>query len=243
MPGYYPIMLNVRQRPVLVIGGDRIATEKATSLLACGAQVTVLSPTFCSEMEALAQRYPVQVTFQARDFQAGDLAGFFVVVAATNDQALIEALWQEATANGQLLNIVDVPARCNFILPSILRRGQLTITVSTEGASPSLSKRIRQHLEELFPSAYELYLQLATVSRTLLRAQGVGYDRRDDFFGAFYASSLLQHLEKGEHSEALSLTVALLKPYGITTTVEALFQALQEGGNEAWSTQKPVASS
>ncbi|GHO74161.1 precorrin-2 oxidase [Ktedonobacter sp. SOSP1-85] len=243
MPGYYPIMLNVRQRPVLVIGGDRIATEKATSLLACGAQVTILSASICPEMQALAQHYPAQVTFQVRDFQAGDLAGFFVVVAATNDQDLIEALWQEATAHGQLLNIVDVPARCNFILPSILRRGQLTISVSTEGASPSLSKRIRQHLEQLFPSAYELYLQLATVARTLLRAQGVSYDQRDDFFGAFYGSPILQHLEKGEQSEALSITVALLQPYGITTTVETLFQALQEGGSETWSNQTSVTSS
>ncbi|GHO44894.1 precorrin-2 dehydrogenase/sirohydrochlorin ferrochelatase family protein [Ktedonospora formicarum] len=235
MPGYYPIMLNIRQRPALVIGGDAIAATKATSLLDCGAYVTILSPSFAPEIEALAQKWESQVTLRPKAFEPGDLAGAFVVVAATTDQQLIEAIWQEAQERGQLLNIVDVPAYCNFILPSILRRGQLTITVSTEGASPSLSKRIRQQLEALFPSTYDLYLQVATVARKLLRAHGVSYDQRDDFFGVYYASPILQQLEAGTHDEAIYITIELLKPYGINVTIDTFIQELQEGGHAIWS--------
>lgn len=237
MPGYYPIMLNVRERPALVIGGDRIAAEKASSLLACGARVTILSTSFSPEIEALIQQWGEQVTLRAKAFERGDLMGAFVVVAATTDPQLIETIWQEAQERGQLLNIVDVPAYCNFILPSILRRGQLTVTVSTEGASPSLSKRIRQDLERLFPSTYDLYLQLATVARKFLRAHGVSYDQRDKFFGAFYASPILQQLEAGSYGDAIATVIDLLKPYDITTTVDTFIQELQEGGHQAWGKQ------
>src|SRR5437764_5311363 len=186
MPNYYPIMLDIRRRPVLVIGGNRIAAEKATALAASGARVTVMNPEFCAELLSLAQRDQVMLRYKA--YEPGDLAGAFVVVAATEDQQLIEAIWAETQERGQLVNIVDVPARCSFILPSILRRDQLTIAVSTEGASPSLAKRIRHYLETLFPPAYDAYLRLASAARAHLRANGVSYAARDDFFARYEAS-------------------------------------------------------
>ena len=146
MPNYYPIMLDIRGRQAIVIGGDRIAAEKATALVASGAQVTILSPNLGTEVIALHKQHGVALRQKA--YEPGDLAGAFVVVAATNDQELIDAIWTETQQHGQLVNIVDVPARCSFIIPSILRRDQLTIAVSTEGASPSLAKRIRQRLEQ-----------------------------------------------------------------------------------------------
>ncbi|MBO0794655.1 MAG: bifunctional precorrin-2 dehydrogenase/sirohydrochlorin ferrochelatase, partial [Ktedonobacteraceae bacterium] len=152
----------------------------------------------------------------------------FVVVAATNDPQLIEAIWQETQERGQLVNIVDVPARCNFILPSILRRDQLTITVSTEGASPSLAKRIRQQLEKLFPPAYGLYLRLAAIARSHLRKHGASYEQRDEFFGSYYDSSILKHLEQGEEAEAISETSSLLRDYDIELSTSALSAELRE---------------
>lgn len=220
MPKYYPVMLDVRARPVIVVGGDRIAAEKAAALVASGAQVSVLSPEFGAEMLALAERG--DVTLRARSYEPGDLAGAFVVVAATTDPQLIESIWQETQRSGQPVNIVDVPRYCTFILPSVLRRGKLTVAVSTEGASPSLAKRIRRQLEESFPPAYEDYIDLAAQARVHLRQQGIAYNTRDEFFRDFMAAPILDALSAGERARALALTVELLRVYGVEVQANEL---------------------
>src|SRR5579884_2176015 len=220
MPNYYPIMLDIRRRPALVIGGNSIAAEKAAALAASGARVTVMNPQFCDELLALAQRDQVMLRYKA--YEPGDLAGAFVVVAATENQQVIEAIWAETQERGQLINIVDVPARCNFILPSILRRDQLTIAVSTEGTSPGLAKRIRQQLEKLFPPVYGLYLRLAALVRSYIRQQGMSYEQRDAFFGDFYDSQILHYLASGNEEQALAEIQQLLKNYHIDLPAEWL---------------------
>src|SRR5947209_10684392 len=226
MPNYYPIMLDIRRRPALVIGGNSIAAEKAAALAASGARVTVMNPEFCDELLSLAQRDQVMLRYKA--YEPGDLAGAFVVVAATEDQQLIEAIWAETQERGQLVNIVDVPARCSFILPSILRRDQLTIAVSTEGASPGLAKRIRQSLEEFFPPSYGAYVQLAGLARAYLRENGVSYGRRDDFFRDFFTSDVLALLIEGDTAQAALITAALLAAYDIDVPAGVLAAALEE---------------
>lgn len=232
MPQYYPIMLDVRQRPALVIGGNHIAAEKATALAACGAVVTVINPDFCEALLALARSQ--QVTLRYKSYVAGDLAGAFVVVAASNDAQQIEAIWAEARERGQLVNIVDVPARCSFIVPSILRRGQLTIAVSTEGASPGLAKRIRQRLEPLFPAAYGAYLRLAAATRGHLRKRGVSYTQRDAFFGDFFDSHILDLLAAENETAALAATAELLRAYHVDVTPETLANELEVSEAEQW---------
>jgi precorrin-2 dehydrogenase/sirohydrochlorin ferrochelatase len=224
-------MLDVRERPVVVIGGDRIAAEKATALAASGARVSVLSPEFGPEVLALAESG--RVTLRAKHYEPGDLTGAFVVVAATNDPQLIEAIWQETRSNGQPVNIVDVPRYCTFILPSVLRRGKLTVAVSTEGASPSLAKRIRQQLEESFPPAYEDYIDLAARARIYLRQQGVPYDTRDAFFHDFMASPVLEALRAGERARALTVTVELLRSYGVEVQESELTAAFVKEQSDA----------
>jgi precorrin-2 dehydrogenase/sirohydrochlorin ferrochelatase len=226
MPKYYPIMLDIRSRRAIVIGGDRIAAEKAAALVVSGAQVTILSPDLGPEVIALHEQHGVDLRQKA--YEPGDLAGAFVVVAATNDQGLIDAIWTETQEHGQLVNIVDVPARCSFIIPSILRRDQLTIAVSTEGASPSLAKRIRQRLEQLFPPAYGTYLRLAAVVRAHMRRQGLPYDRRDDFFGDYYTSDVLSHLEEGNETAAITLASDLLKRYEVDVPTSTICSDLQK---------------
>ncbi|MBA2394107.1 MAG: bifunctional precorrin-2 dehydrogenase/sirohydrochlorin ferrochelatase [Ktedonobacteraceae bacterium] len=221
MPNYYPIMLDIRNRPAIVVGGDRVAAEKAAALSASGAQVTVMNAEFCSELQEMAERG--EITLHQKAYEPGDLAGAFVVLAtATYDPQLAEAIWNETQERGQLVNIVDVPARCSFIIPSIMRRGHLTISVSTEGASPSLSKRIRQRLEGLFPAAYDAYLKIAVVARAHLRQQGVPYDRRDDFFGEFFSSDILTLLAEENVPQALALTAELLQRYGVSIPIDTL---------------------
>ncbi|HEX6778153.1 MAG TPA: bifunctional precorrin-2 dehydrogenase/sirohydrochlorin ferrochelatase, partial [Ktedonobacterales bacterium] len=182
--------------------------------------VRVISPRFCDALLILAEQRRVALSPKA--YQKGDLAGAFLVVAATFDPQLAEAVWNESQERGQPINVVDMPRYCSFILPSILRRGQLTIAVSTEGASPGLAKRIRQQLEKLFPAAYEPYLRLASAARARLRASHVTYQRRDDFFGDYYASDVLAQLEAGDTTRAAAITQALLRGYGVEAPTAAL---------------------
>jgi precorrin-2 dehydrogenase / sirohydrochlorin ferrochelatase len=231
MPKYYPVMLDVRGREVLVIGGNSIAAEKAEALSGSGARVTIMSEEFGEEVKELEQRK--RVTLWHKGYERGDLRGFFVVVAVTTyDPITSEVIWNEGQENNQLINIVDFPTRCNFIVPSLLRRGQLTIAVSTEGSSPGLAKRIRQKLESEFPSAYEGYLRLATIIRGYMRAQGLSYGQRDDFFGDFFASDVLQLLNEEREDEAIEATVELLRRYNVRVEQEQLEQDVKETDGE-----------
>ena len=233
MPNYYPIMLDIRDRLAIVVGGDQVAAEKAAALSASGARVRVLSPEFCDEL--LRQAEHSQVALQRKAYEPGDLAGAFVVIAAINDLEIAEAIQAETQEHGQLLNIVDIPRYCSFIMPSVLRREQLTIAVSTEGASPGLAKRIRQNLEEIFPAAYGMYLRLASLARTHLRDNGVSYSRRDDFFGDFYTSDVLEKLIEGNTTEAIALVVSLLKDYGIDIPAGTLETEFSKGKKDVSS--------
>jgi precorrin-2 dehydrogenase / sirohydrochlorin ferrochelatase len=227
MPNYYPIMLDIRGRLAIVVGGDRVAAEKAAALSASGAQVRVMSQELCDEL-FLLQAEQGNVMLQHKAYEPGDLAGAFVVIAATSDPQLIQAIWAETQERGQLVNIVDVPEYCSFIMPSVLRREQLTIAVSTEGASPSLAKRIRHNLEEIFHPAYGPYLRLAALARTYLRTNGVSYERRDDFFSDYFASDVFTQLMTGNISQAAGITAALLQHYNIDVPGSVLRAGLEK---------------
>lgn len=220
MPKYYPVMLDIRGRKAVVIGGDRVAAQKAAALTASGAEVSVIGQQFCDELLQQAAHHRVKLVHKS--YEPGDLAGAFVVIAATGDHQMIEAIWEETQERGQLVNIVDVPERCTFIMPSVLRRDQLTIAVSTEGASPSLAKRIRQRLEDYFPPAYGSYMRLAALARTHLRQQGVSYEKRDDFFEDYFTSPILSLLGENDVKQATTLTSALLQRYSVTVPAEEL---------------------
>lgn len=213
-------MLDIRNRPVIVIGGDAVAAGKAAALAASGARVSVISPEFCAELLTLAASEGL--TLCRKSYEPGDLADAFVVVAISTDEEQIEAIWQETRKRGQPVNIVDVPRYCSFILPSVLRRGQLTVAVSTEGASPSVAKGIRQQLEAYFPQTYGPYIELASLARSYLRRQGVSYAVRDDFFREFMASPILALLGEGEIERALATTVLLLQAYSVKVEADEL---------------------
>lgn len=219
-------MLNIHERQAIVIGGNAVAAEKAAALIASGARVSVLGPEFCTELLTLAEQ--AKVTLIHKSYEPGDLAGASLVVAVPGTEQQVEAIWRETQERGQLVNIVDVPRYCSFILPSVLRRGQLTVAVSTEGASPALAKRIRQQLEGHFPQAYEAYIELAALARTYLRAQGVAYDTRDIFFRDFMDSPILALLNAGEITRALEATSELLRNYGVDAVTDKLEHVWRE---------------
>lgn len=149
---YFPILVSLKNQPCCVIGGGRVAYRKVTSLLQAGARVKVISPETVAELDQLANTG--QIILEKRCYETGDLAGCRLAFAATNQQEVNEACRLEATDSGILLNVVDVPDLCDFIMPAVHQQGDLLFMVCSQGKSPMLSKRIRKELEKIYGPSY-----------------------------------------------------------------------------------------
>lgn len=166
-PAYYPIMLNIKGKTCVVVGGGKVALRKVKMLLECGAKVTVISPVLHQDLIRLAQHKTIRLIKQ--DYELGDLDGAVVVIAATDAEEINRSVAHEAKKRGVLVNVVDDPGESDFIVPSFLRRGDLMIAISTGGGSPALAKKIRKNLEQLFGEEYALLLALIKEVRSDLK--------------------------------------------------------------------------
>jgi precorrin-2 dehydrogenase/sirohydrochlorin ferrochelatase len=163
----YPMMVDLNERNILVVGGGKVAERKIKSLLPTGAHITVVSPIITDEIRRYAKQKRIRL--QLRNYQTEDGAECFLVIAAT-DQALVNLqIYEDAQKRKQWINVVDQPSLCNFTVPSVFKRGKLTISVSTEGASPSLAKQIRHDLESQYGDEYELLLELTQELRSRIQ--------------------------------------------------------------------------
>ncbi len=167
---YYPVFLDLAGRKCLVIGAGVVARRKVEILLEHQARVQVISPELCPELEKMAAEGLIEAT--VRRYQNGDLAGAFLVIAATDSAAINQMVSSEAKQRGQLINVVDDAAKSNFIVPSLLRRGDITIAVSTSGMSPALARKIRVNLEERIGPEYGELARLINEVRCQLRDSG-----------------------------------------------------------------------
>lgn len=152
MPRHYPVFLDLHGKHCLVVGGGAVAWRKAKALLMCGARVTVVSPQVARPLAALARRR--RVRWIRRRFRAQDLAPASLVIAATDDQQANQAVFRAAQRLRRLVNVVDQPALCTFLVPSVMRRGELTIAISTAGGSPALSKWLRRDLARRYDARF-----------------------------------------------------------------------------------------
>lgn len=165
---YYPINLDIKNRSVLVVGGGGVGSRKVKTLLSCGARVTVVSREVSAQLQALAASGEIRL--EQRSYQSDDLDGMFLVIGATNDEKLNRQISSDAEQLNTLCNIADRPEVCNFILPSIVHRDDLVITISTSGKSPALAKKLRKDLEKQFGEEYGKLLRLmGTIRKKLLR--------------------------------------------------------------------------
>lgn len=144
--GYYPIFLEVQAMPVILVGGGHVALEKIGRLVDSGAAVTVVAPDLIDEVRAFIDAG--RATWINRPFEAGDTRGFGLVMVATDDGAVNRAVAEEARAQGILVNAADDVANCDFILPSVARKGSLQIAASTGGGSPAMARWLREQLED-----------------------------------------------------------------------------------------------
>ena len=171
MSARYPIVLDVTDRRCLVVGGGPIAEGKVRGLLAAGARVTVVSPTLTPALATLAAEG--RITHRARGYAEGDLEGAALALAATGDRAVSTAVLAEGRARGVWVNAADDPERCDFFLPAVLRRGALAVAVSTGGASPALTRAVRDELERRLPAELGDLVEVVAEVRRELRERAV----------------------------------------------------------------------
>jgi siroheme synthase-like protein len=175
MSGFaFPVMLDLTHRPCVVVGGGAVAQRKVEGLLEAGARVTVVSPWLTHALLAMATE--ARLHWRPREYMQGDAAGFVLVMVATDDIRVNAAVAAECRERGIWVNCADDPERCDFILPSVLRRGAVTISVSTGGQSPTMARLVREELEALLPpDVAALTAVMADVRRTL-RESGISLD-------------------------------------------------------------------
>ena len=168
--GYYPVVLDLTSASCVVVGGGAVAERKVEGLLEAGARVTVVSPTVTRRLQAWIDARVVRHVAGA--YRTGDLVGHWLVFVASDDAAVNASVVTEARALGIWVNAADDPARCDFILPSVLRRGELTVAVSTGGTSPALAHTNREELEGYFTDDYGVLARVAADTRRELRRAG-----------------------------------------------------------------------
>ncbi len=168
---YYPVFLNLAGKKCVVVGGGQVALRKVRALLECGADVAVISPELCPELIEMAEKGEINAL--RRQYQPGDLGQALMAIAATDNSDINRQVATEARGNAVLVNVADDPDNCDFIAPSYLRRGDVTIAVSTAGSSPALARKIRARLEADFGDEYAALARLVSEVRTAVKRQGI----------------------------------------------------------------------
>ncbi len=177
---FYIACLRLKGRRCLVVGGGDIGLEKVEGLLACDADVTVVAPEAHPALRELAGEGSIR--WEAREYQAGDLDGCLIAIAATDNTDVNIAVFDDAERRAMLVNVVDVPPLCNFILPAIVRTGPLAVAISTAGASPALAKRMKREISELFGEPYADLAVLLNDARGWAKGTLPTYQDRKEFF-------------------------------------------------------------
>jgi precorrin-2 dehydrogenase/sirohydrochlorin ferrochelatase len=178
---FYIACLKLSGRRCVVVGGGAIGLEKTEGLLACDADVTLISPAADDELRALAAEG--SIAWEQREYAgAADLEGVFMVIACTDDTDINIRVFDDAERRAMLVNIVDVPPLCNFILPAIVRTGPLAIAISTAGASPALAKRMKAEVSELFGEEYARLAIMLNDARGWAKGTLPTYQDRKAFF-------------------------------------------------------------
>jgi len=196
---YYPIFLNMTGRKCVVVGGGQVALRKVKGLLEFGANVEVISPDLCPELRELAETGEINVL--PRRYQQGDLQGVFVAIVATGNNDVNQEVVNEAGKYGVLTNVVDDAGHSDFIVPSHLQRGNITLAISTAGSSPALARKIRTRLEEDLDKEYAPLSLLVEEVRSELKQKGIKVDN-DTWQEALDLDTLIDLLKKGNRKQA-----------------------------------------
>lgn len=235
-PGY-PVILNIAGLPVVVVGGGTVATRKVGKLLEAGAQVTVVSPDLAPRLQEWAGHGKIR--WLDKRFEPGDIRGARLVIAATNDPQVNLAVYN-ALEPYQWINIVDRPDLSDFVVPTTLRRGKLSISVSTSGASPGLAKQITAELAERYDEVYADYVDFLAQCRLEILQHVSDQQQRKRLFAALLDPVFLRLTREGKQEERSAryrrlLSTAAGSPAGSgagSATAEVEREAGQDGDSD-----------
>ncbi|HEY5625544.1 MAG TPA: bifunctional precorrin-2 dehydrogenase/sirohydrochlorin ferrochelatase [Dehalococcoidia bacterium] len=212
---YYPVFLDIADKPVVIIGGGTIAEQKVGGLLDAGAKVTIVSPELNETLTDL--RDAGKLTHIVREYEAGDIEGYELVVVATDSRAENEKVWAEGRERHIWVNAVDDVPNCDFIMPGIVRQGDLTLAISTAGKSPAMARKVREDLETFLSEDDSALLDLAAEVRSETRDRGIDVEgcprcQRDnlDVWNAALDGIVKKLLQEGKRDEAKARVLDLL---------------------------------
>jgi precorrin-2 dehydrogenase/sirohydrochlorin ferrochelatase len=192
---YYPVFVQLEGKKVVVVGGGNVAYRKVLALLECGAAIHLAGRELTLELKQMVENE--EIHFLGREFSEGSLRNAFMIIAATDDKDLNHHISTCARKKGVLVNAVDQPPDCDFIVPSILKRGDLQIAISTSGKSPALARRIRKSLEAQFGEEYETFLTMMGRLRKEILSLGLPQKENSRIFQKIVDSDLLENFPDG----------------------------------------------
>lgn len=188
---YYPAFINLKGKEAVVIGGGKVAERKVRLLINAGASVSLVSPDITTPIQKLSEKG--LLSYKKRNYRKGDLQGAFIVIAATSSAILNTRIAQDAKC---LVNVVDLPSEGNYIVPSLVKRGHLTIAISTEGASPAVSKAIRKEIERHYSNEFALYLRFVETIRKRAMNKIIHPAEREKFLQSLASNEVINTLRK-----------------------------------------------
>ena len=208
-PAFYPAFIDLTGRRCLVVGGGPVGTEKAEKLVDAGAAVRLVSPEITDRLAELVATGAID-EFRQRGYRPADLDECLLVIAATNDAEVNRQVWEDGEARRMLVNVVDVPPLCNFIVPSIMRHGELAVAVSTGGASPVVARAVRERIEaEIGPEWGEL-VALLRATREELKQRYLTMPERAAAVERLLTTDILDRLVDGDRDGARDLIAEYL---------------------------------
>jgi len=193
---FYPLFLNLSNKRVVVVGGGEVAERKVESLLGTGASIVVISPEVTSRLLALAEEK--QLELHKRPYTPGDCEGATLVLSATNDPELSKTVFEDATRSGALVNTADQAGLCHFIMPAVLRRGDIAIAISTGGASPGLASRLRQKISEVIGPEYGQLAEMLSKARPEIQHRVQKEDERKALQYRILDSGIIERLKEND---------------------------------------------
>ena len=209
---YYPVFLQLENKIALVVGGGKVAQRKVETLLRYGASIHVVSKVLTDKLKQLIEINKVRLL--GEEMREEFLDGAFIVIAATDDKELNSKVSESARKRGLLVNAVDQPADCNFIVPSIVRKGALSIAISTSGMSPALAKKIRKELDGQFGNEYETFLNVMGSLRKEVLAMGLSQEENSRIFHEIVDGGIIEALARNDLPKVES-SLARILPQGI----------------------------
>jgi len=207
---YFPIILNLADRPVVVIGGGDVAEGKVRSLMECGAHVHMVSPIVTPGLRALSETGAISL--REGRYESSDLADAFLVIAATGDSSVQERIWNDARARRVLINTVDEPQRCDFIMPSVIRRNDLIVAVSTSGRSPAFAAWLRRRIAEFVTADFGRVVSVLGYIRGYVRRRCKAASDRKRAYERIIESGIVDWIGSCDDATAIARAKEIVQP-------------------------------